>query len=429
MTPGRIVVTPAERPSLHDAALAPLWEAVRCRLERTGSGAQGRVRLPLLDTRARFLLAALLGRTPGAFVDLAALESALRDLGAGHDLAAALEALGVAVSPEPARRRRERKLGAAARDAARAEAAAWPEPWAGAWIDSVVRAGTLAGLMPDQSALLVRRARAVLDAIDAQVRARDAEDAAIDAKERPAHEAIPKGRVDLAAGVLGSSHALDRGTREEAAVTRALELRHDVPGRWAWEAAGIDLDLVSAPVLTWRLRPSAGSALAGLLAEAERLGMPLHLSRLALRATPVTVPAGQDILVAENPRVVEAAAQGKSPLTVVALNGNPSGAAQLLLHQLLRSGAALRYHGDFDAAGLRICAAMHRLGLEPWAMGSAAYLGALAAAEAEGTSLPRDPHRSPPTPWDPGLQEAFDVDRRIVHEERLLRDVLAVPGR
>jgi hypothetical protein len=38
--------------------------------------------------------------------------------------------------------------------------------------------------------------------------------------------------------------------------------------------------------------------------------------------------------------------------------------------------------------------------------------------------LPVDPYRSPPTPWDPTLQETFDAERRIVHEERLLSILL-----
>jgi uncharacterized protein (TIGR02679 family) len=109
---------------------------------------------------------------------------------------------------------------------------------------------------------------------------------------------------------------------------------------------------------------------------------------------------------------------------VVALNGNPSGAAQLLLTQLRSSGAALRYHGDFDSAGLRICARMHRLALVAWRMGVSDYLDALATAKAQGAELPSDSHRAPPTPWDPALQAELDKRRRIVHEERLLPDLL-----
>jgi hypothetical protein len=88
----------------------------------------------------------------------------------------------------------------------------------------------------------------------------------------------------------------------------------------------------------------------------------------------------------------------------------------------MRAGVA--YHGDFDSSGLRICARMHRLGLTPWRMDVAAYHEALAATDLEGAKLPVDAHRAPPTPWDPQLRDAFDHDRRIVHEERLLELLL-----
>jgi len=236
-------------------------------------------------------------------------------------------------------------------------------------------------------------------------------------------------RVDLAAEVLGSSHALDRGTKAEAAVTRAL--RRCFPGsdtRDAWEQAGIQMDLVSAPALSWGLRATPSSPLARLLDEAVRLGIPVHLSQLALRAHPVAVAAGTDVLVVENPRIVEAAAQSRTPFPVVGLNGNPAGAVLLLLDQLLSSKAALRYHGDFDAAGLRICARMHDLGLVPFEMDRAGYLAAVDDARTRGAPLPIDPHPAPATPWDPALQAAFDACRRVVHEERLLSTLLRPTG-
>lgn len=395
------------RPSLEAPELVPFWEAARVRLERSGVEHRGRMRLPDLTTRGRFLLGAALGAPVTATVDLAVLERALHDLGVGDDLASALSSLGYPVSDEPAQRRALRRSILDVRAAARREAAEWGEPWAGEWIDGVIRAGVLAGLEREEAVRLVRDARAVLDRI-AEV---------IDAPD-------PQSRVDLGAKVLGSSHALDWGTREEAAVTRALSQQFGGTGRQAWERAGVHLDLVSAPVLTWHLQPSPDSPLAALLREADRLAVPMHLSQMALRNHPVMLPSGADVLVSENPRVVEAAAQERSPLTVVALNGNPAGAARLLVDQLLECGATLRYHGDFDSAGLRICARMHRLGLLPWQMDRDSYLNALAAADDDGARLPVDPHRAPPTPWAPDLQASFDQDRRIVHEERLLARLL-----
>jgi uncharacterized protein (TIGR02679 family) len=394
-------------PSLEASDLTPVWDAVRARLERSGVDRRGRLRLPEVTSRGRFLLGGVVGKPVATMLDLEVLEGRLRDLGVGTDLPSALSSLGYPVSSAPARRRAERRAALDARTAAREEAEGWSEPWADEWIDGVIRAGVLAGLGAAQAVQLVRDSRAVLDRIAANV----------DLSDR-------QSRVDLAANVLGSSHALDWGTREEAAVGRALGLRTGARGREAWERAGVQLDLVSAPVLTWRLQPVAGSPLAVLLAETVRLGVPIHLSQLALRSHPIVLPEGTDVLVTENPRVVEAAAEGLCPHAVVALNGNPSGAARLLVDQLVRCGAAVRYHGDFDAAGLRICARMHRLGLVPWRMDSESYRQALAAADAEGARLPTDSYRSPPTRWDPDLQPVFDEDRRIVHEERLLAQLL-----
>lgn len=174
----------------------------------------------------------------------------------------------------------------------------------------------------------------------------------------------------------------------------------------------------------WRLPLRGSSGLFPLTDQATELGVPVHLTQLALRRHPVAVEPGTVILVAENPRVAEAAAQTGSPTAVVAANGNPSGAVRLLLRQLLDSGAELRYHGDFDAAGLAMCARMAALGLTPWRMGEADYLAALEEADRAGVELPLDPAAPGPTPWDPSLRDAFDHHRRVVHEERLLPELL-----
>jgi Protein of unknown function C-terminus (DUF2399) len=64
-------------------------------------------------------------------------------------------------------------------------------------------------------------------------------------------------------------------------------------------------------------------------------------------------------------------------------------------------------------------------GCEPFRMSARDYLGALAAASANGIELPRDSAASPATPWDPTLAIAFDEHRAVVHEERVMDDVLA----
>jgi uncharacterized protein (TIGR02679 family) len=394
--------------SLLGPGLDELWALVRMRLERRGDERLGRLRLPTLNARARLALTSLLGRSPGATVDLAALEVALRGLGLGSSLSAALAALGHPVSPEPGRRRNERRAALDAREAARAAVAAWRERWATAWIDDVIRGGGLRGLDAPGAIDLVVSVRAVIDRLD-----------------QGAAVGTPISRVDLAAALFGSSHALDTGTRLEAAVTRALT--HHVgpmPPRSLWEQAGVHLDLTSAPALTWALPIDTCHGLGALASAATQAGVPLHLTQLALRRHPITVAAASDVLVVENPRLVEAAVQDVLVQPMVATNGNPSAAVQLLLAQLLACGAHVRYHGDFDAAGLAICARLHALGLVPWRMDAPDYISALDAARDAGVDLPIDATPAPTTPWDPSLQRVFDEHRRVVHEERLLPGLL-----
>ena len=402
-----------ERPSLTSDGLDQVWELVRQRLERQGFDNRGRVRLPELSARARRNLAAVVGAPVRATVDLHRVEEGLRSLGVGDDLPAALAALGFAPSDEPARRRAERRAGKGARDAARAAAAAWSEPWASDWIDEVIRAGTIRGLDEIGAVALVASVRTVLDALAARA-------------DDP--DALPLSRVDLAARLLGSAHGLDRGSRIEAATTRALarSLGPSDPSD-LWERAGAHLDLTSGPALTWNLPVSATSGLAPLLRAAAELAVPVHLTQFALRRHPLTVPPGTDVLVVENPRIVEAAAQTRSPLPVIAAYGNPSAAVRLLLRQLVAAGASIRYHGDFDAAGLAMCARMHAFGLAPWRMSSADYLDALTEAHAAGVELPHDPAPVGPTPWEPALATLFASRRLVVHEERLLPSLLLSP--
>jgi uncharacterized protein (TIGR02679 family) len=364
--------------------------------------------LPTLTSRARLALQAVISRAPGKTVDLDALERGLQRLHVGDDLPTALAALGYVVSDRVSVRRAERMRRQEAHAAARDEAGDWPETWAADWIDSVIRTGALRDADVDAARLFVRRVRMVLDALVS------------DARE-------PVSRTDLAARVLGSSHALDSGTRLEAAVVRALAFRHNATGsRELWAEAGVHLDLTSAPVLTWRLSLANDCALARLADAATCAGVPLHLSRFALALHPVRVAPGTDVLVVENPRIVEAAAQIGTPTSVVSTHGQPSWTVLLLLEQLLASGAVLRYHGDFDAAGLAICARLYALGLTPWRMGVADYRRALDDADRVGAELPHDASAPGPTPWEPELQSAFEVERRIVHQERLMAVLLGV---
>lgn len=393
--------------SLTSPAMSSVWRAIQDRLESRGLDNRGRVRLPSLSREARLAVTGLLGREPTSTLDLTAVETALIGLDIGTDLPSAIGNLGFAPSPEPAARRAARAERETARSAVRSAAIEWPEPWSTEWIDEVIGAGLLKGLNPSGAVALVKSVRRILDRLDAT---------SADG---------PISRTDLAATVLGSSHALDSGTALEAVVARALIHRteSEVIER-AWESVGVHTDQVSGAALTWALPVLPTSGLHGMVTAAAEAGVPVHLTRYALSTHPVRVDAGTTILVTENPRVVEAAAQRSIDRATITTNGNPSNAVRLLLDQLLACGARLLYHGDFDVPGLAICARMEQLGLSPWLMDSARYRAAVDSAAADGVDLPIETRTAGVTPWDPSLQDAMNAVRRIVHEERLLDDLL-----
>ena len=396
-------------PSLEQPELEAVWSLVRSRLERAGEDNRGRVKLPPLSPRSRQALQALVDRPLHSTVDLGRLEAGLVRLGVGSGLVDALEALGQPVSGEPARRRASRRAGKAARDRARNLAADWDEPWASEWVEDVIRARLLAGRSVEEAEQLVDSVRKVLSHLGTE-----------------RSEAVS--RTDLAARLLGSSHALDEGSWLGAATTRALHHLHgDEHAAAIWERAGAHTDLVSGPALTWGLFVSPDSGLHSLAEAATALGIPLHLTRMALQRHPIQVPAGMVVLAVENPRVVEAAAQRTVPFAVVSTNGNASGTVRMLLDQLLAQEAVVRYHGDFDPAGLAICARMGRLGLKPWKMTSDDYTTAVEQAREAGVDLPTSERPAGSTPWDRSLQETFNATRSVVHEERLLDELLSSP--
>lgn len=395
--------------SLTDPDLNEVWSLVRSRLERSGIANRGRIKLPDLSPRSRQALSALIDCRLASTLDLGLLEEGLARVGVGNTLPVALEALGAPVSAEPEARRAARRLAELSRSRARDEASTWPEPWAERWIDEVIRARLISGLEPDRAIELVVTVRRVLDHVPL--------------------DGPRLSRTDLAAIAAGSAHALDDGTRLGGAVERALghRLESEEPAA-VWELAGVHKDKVSAPALTWRLTALPGNSLEPLLSAATRLTVPLHLSQFALRQHPIRAARGLDVLVVENPRVIEAAAQRQVDQAMVCTNGNPSTAVRLLIDQLLESGAVLRYSGDFDPAGLAICERMRRIGLRPWKMGSHDYLTALGVADRQGVSLPISERKAGPTPWDPALQRVFNSHRAVVHQERLLEVLLVTRG-
>ncbi len=393
--------------SLLQEGLQPLWAAARQQLDRFGPGRRGTVARPDLGPSEELALESLLGRRPTSRLDLDDLEAALVDREIGHNLCSALTRLGCPPSSETAQRRTARRRAASARTALELAIADWPEPWAAQWAAGLIRAGQLGGLDDHEAVSLAADVRRLLDRLDQM-------------------GPVSTSRTELAAALFGSSHALGQGTKLTSFVKRALRCRLGKPlgDRELWEASGIQPDRVSAPALAWAV-PVTGSSpvdLAIRAATGDRL--PLHLSLLAMLRHPLKVPADAPILLVENPRLVEAAAERGLCYCVVATNGNPTTAVITLVQQLRKSGASLWYHGDFDAAGLAICRRMHNFGCRPWRMDAEDYEEAVGRAERDGVRLHRDSRACGPTPWDTTLEELFGTRRLIVHEEFVLDGVL-----
>ena len=393
--------------SLSRAGLQPVWAAARQQLDRHGPDRRGSVTQPDLDSTSALALESLLGRRLTRRLDLGRLEEALVARAIGHDLEDAITRLGHPPSREASQRRVVRVRSEAAKAALSAAVASWDEPWAAQWAKGVVGAGLLGGLDSDDVDGLAADVRRLLDSVG-----RLGPDGA--------------SRTELAASLFGSAHALDTGTRLASFVSRALRLRlgEDLAGRELWEAVSIHPDRVSAPALVWAVPAAGDSPLDRLLRTAAQGALPVHVSLLAMQRHPVTVPAGTPVLVVENPRLAEAAAERRLPGCVVAANGNPSTAVTTLLEQMQQSGALIRYHGDFDAAGIAICRRIHEMGCTPWLMGAGHYEAALGLADRNDVQLERDARGCGPTPWDTALQTAFERHRLMVHEEFVLDRVL-----
>ena len=407
MSRGRRQEVPA---SLVDPGLVSFWRDVRLRLDRDGASLVRTMRMPFVDARSSLALTTLLGRSPTKRLDLSALEEGLRRSGVGSDLDAALTRLGHPPDVAVVEAREARTRSAQARAVLEQVVGRWPEAWAWEWGEELRAAGVLAGLdAADVEALLGDVRRLVDCAAELQHNVRL--------------------RAEVAAELFGSSHALDSGTKLASAAERVLphllEATHKhLGGRALWEAAGFLADAVSAPVLTWGLRPQGDSPLSVMLNCAAEGGLPLHLSLRLLRTHRIEIAAETPVLVVENPSVVEAAVSRRVPFGLVCTNGNPSTAVTELLSHMASAGVALHYHGDFDAAGIAICRRMHERGCDPWMMSASDYLAALDRANAHRVALQHDPKKCGPTPWDPALEHTFEDRRCIVHEELIVDEVL-----
>ncbi|MEV0649465.1 TIGR02679 family protein [Phytomonospora sp. NPDC050363] len=243
--------------------------------------------------------------------------------------------------------------------------------------------------------------------------------------------ALPSDGVPLplfAETVLGDTHALDNGRvqalalRAVAALTSSPEPVDAETRRAAWASVGVDCDELSTTVLSFGLPLEGQCPLVRAMAEWSSAGHASVLTLAQLRVTDrLRLREGAVVHVVENPSLMSLATRRFGPACppLVCTAGWPNGAGIRLLRMLADAGALLRYHGDFDPAGLRITAyVMAKTGAQPWRMSADDYRAAAGAARGSFTAV-----EVPGTPWDPELAQAMRETRRTVSEERVA-DVL-----
>lgn len=395
---------PRLRRVLDTPALRRVLDALEKR-QRQGRPLTGTLTLAEATDAEREAIDELLGRpaTTGRDlrVNLAALSETLQFARMAPSLEAAIEALRGPIGNS--------KLAAAAiREAWRALATAaddqlrpWPE--IGGWFRVLLRTGVLKRLAhgsADEGWQLLHDLVAVCRALPA------------------AGEPLSV----FAARLFGDAHALDPGTPRATLSVRTAARIGRIPftdnaetRRMAWASVGVMSDELSAPVLVLNLPVSNDTPLGRLLRTAAADAEPLHVSQLLLLRHPLNRdPTMRDrtIYVCENPSIVALAARrlGARCAPLLCVNGQFATTTLVLLRQLRAAGARLRYHGDFDPAGLQIA---HRVmtegGAAPWRFDRVHYRAAPKSVRFDG--------RPGPTPWDPALQAAMREDGRLVHEE------------
>lgn len=148
------------------------------------------------------------------------------------------------------------------------------------------------------------------------------------------------------------------------------------------------------------------------------------------------LPPGSVLHVCENPTVVEVVAErweragdtirrmetpGTAGPVLVCTSGQPSTAAVELLGILSAAGAEVRYHGDFDWAGLKIARSLGgHVDWVPWRFTAADYRAAVRQNQ-PSLQLTGRPAESP---WDPGLAEAM-AESGLAIEEEAVAELLA----
>lgn len=406
---------------LHGDRLARVWALVGTALERRGLEPRGTLHLRDLDRGERHALSDVLGRpVAGETVRLSLpdLAERLRSR-TGLDLAAVVSSVtGLPLTDRAARRHED----VARRDEPFVAARTWlasaglrqddsAAPWVEGWLDSLRQAGILT--RAQDAASVIVTALQVLD--ERSVLWGD------ESRDRVGIVA----RTELAARVTGSAHGLDDGTKTSLVVLRAAAARlgAGLPRRAAerralWESLGVVVDRVSTTCLTWNLQPDMRSLAADHAASAAPSTLegvaPRHVTWWDLDAGLEWAP-GQSVLVCENPRTLEAIADAVSgpSFGVVCTMGRANLVVREVLTRLGHAGAVLRYHGDFDWAGLSLaneCVA--EFGAVPWLMSVDDYTSGQGSVALLGGPVE--------AAWDPELAPAMRARGLAVHEEAVL---------
>ena len=342
-------------------------------------------------------------------VDLAELESLLRDAGVAATLVDAVVALEGSIEDLRQKRAEREQRWVTVLAEARAGASARSAGWVEAWLADLVATGLLRRLAADQPEVgqgLLASAFATIALLPVR--------------------AMPL--AELAAAALGNSHALDAGTPIGTLVLRAVAARSGAAlptdaddRRSAWASVGVLVDELSAPVLLLNLRAGLDGTAARALALAADAGEPYRLSsRQLLREQPTFVlPAGGTVFVCENPTVLAAAADRLGPRAkpLICTEGQPKTALRLLMTRLREIGANVAYHGDFDWPGVQIANGMAaRFGAVPWRLRKVDYLNAPPGLPLEGAPISAS--------WDPDLADTMRQRGCAVHEEAVLPTLL-----
>lgn len=424
--------------------LAALRRRLRRHFERADPDAPaGVLRISALSAADHEAITLLTGAparyTKSLRIDLARLDATLREAGVAASLRDALERLDGPIVH---------------RATVRAEALA---RWSAVILDC--RHDALRRLLDTSAApgLLKRLARQDVDEARRLIARAEA------VLRRLPAEGVP--RAQLAAETLGDAHALDDGqpvaTLVIAAWRRSETVANDAPDAEMTLDAGNAIDAGADEAGEDRIdssdNPSSGSSVASpeertrdvwaragvLINELARPALFLNLPqreseawpgsagepgyaslRLLLRSPPTFDVADREIFVCENPNVVAIAADrlGIRCAPLVCTDGMPAAAQRTLLTQLADAGANLRYHGDFDWAGVRIAnQVMHTFGAKPWRLRADDYETAASMAphsqrNLEGTAVAAS--------WDDTLAPAMMRRGFAIAEEAVSASLL-----